>query len=926
MDPLDKLLRDLKTHYSGIVSRHARELFVRPEFNTGLTDGDGLDAHDIALLSTPDRGDVLLTDLHSFQGGRHVHIAELRADNPQAKEFDSFIDEMKIRLGLSRIRPTNNMGRPVVNSLDQLLSCTCLSEANHDWTITSICPEKLTPAQVRGLITLNLHPDLEGRRPLLAVFNEKLEELKQVERRKKDDIKIKELRTLITSFKVVRDEVPPDVRLLEQGAQNNNNALQDLGDVWRHSFLSGFNPFNGSVARMESACRWMPLDGPTTKNKLIEDTVLKLLCPNLYDAAGNKKVMLTDEMVPHKFCMRCGCITGVKAFFKLRDIKGAEGEANDTLVRVNRKYDQGGEARVDQELVNIDPNHHWHLVPVDDGTLRPANTSNYCGKRSGTIIKTFLTKTFIETLYENGIIFDIQTKNPLLRKIIIEELTRISGGGSTDVFRNLIDYIDDNLYRSTDKARTAHRLNHNDTLRVADFYKPSPHLLPRLGWNEESYPEFSIPYPQRKATIENAVRYFTENKAKHDAMFGAGNNSHLFTNAASLERSHEIARRIDEIILEEKVNREKITATLAMLKQHTQLSEETYLRQAGPISDERRGRIIASILRRIDLATEKAGKVDIDSRNANTIMHATRTLGDNRAYRMGNVELGKLRSVARGDKVIWFKDHPMISIVSDDSADDVYEAIISGGGDVTLADKFAGNTAKRVAIAAAAAIALGSTNVPLIRENGFMYYADLIGKRALFRNQGLANIFLRYSEKLRRPLEAGEGLYAKQGQLEDLKQCILETYRKGQSIVLRDPHRSSTLLYDSLDAETLLCQTDPSIIKFLQVNTSSELRELLKYNTLILLFRRLLRTEAVVRPPVRAGIMAAVSIITQEGTIGNVAAPDGGAYVAESAVNPAEEYENRAMNAAGLRGGSYKKKKTLRRKQIKKKTMKMRKY
>jgi hypothetical protein len=526
-----------------------RELYVPPDMADVIVEGDDIDEYDKGLLRGPGRGDVLLKDLHAFQDGAHDHTAEQRANVVQPKDFDFFIQEMKLRL-----QPRANENRSPVRTLDTLLACPLLKGAAQNWAVGGnvACPAKMTPNQVGGLlVAANEQPA-----SLLEAFNRKFTELRAAPRG--EDPKLKRLRELMLYAVEARDEIPGDNLLLINEArrtltlarnaatpasrrasdamkavenaekealgsggpppnparrvaaqalwdaqyatdqlafsklEDTRHHLKRLEDLYEHSFLNGFNPFNGAIARMQAACRWMPLtvDSGTSLNKEVENTVLKALCPNLFKEDGTKKDGLTDEMMPHKFCMRCGCLTGVKAFFKIRDIRGAGGHAAEDLAELEAATGADDYNRI---FSQIDAINHWHLVP-HEGTLRPADKYEYCGGRTNQLVKIYIMRLFIKTLYDNGIIYDVKTTNPRLRELITRALIFISKIKREEA-GDLSRIIDRGLFQSDAARNRAHKLNNDDNLRVAEIYKPGPHLFPELEWVDIDYPVGSILYP-----------------------------------------------------------------------------------------------------------------------------------------------------------------------------------------------------------------------------------------------------------------------------------------------------------------------------------------------------------------------------------------------------------------------------------------------
>ena len=449
----------------------------------------------------------------------------------------------------------NNASDTRARTLHELLACPLLKGASDSWNLAGNvpCPAKMTPNQVRGLLVAANEP------VLLQQFNAKFTQLSAAPRG--EDPKIQRLRNLMLYTIHARDEVPFDNLLLLrdlreklrlaklavspqslrvsrekeavertkqeargvgrdltdeerrqkrlvtrrwrrqlradnpkfQELEDARQRLKQFDDLYNHSFLNGFNPYNGAIAKMETACRWM-LIGSVSLNKTIEDAVLRALCPNLFKVDGTKKDGLTDEMMPHKFCMRCGCLTGVKAFFKLRDIRGAGGHAAEDLAELEAATGADDYNRI---FARIDPVNHWHLVP-HEGTLRPADEDEYCGGRTSQLVKVYIMRLFIKTLYDNGIIYDVKTTNPKLLELIIGALTFISRIKSEEVV-SISRIIDRGLFHNDRARNNAHRLNNDDTLRVATIYKPGPHLFPELDWVEpqENYAVGSILYPPK---------------------------------------------------------------------------------------------------------------------------------------------------------------------------------------------------------------------------------------------------------------------------------------------------------------------------------------------------------------------------------------------------------------------------------------------
>jgi hypothetical protein len=205
---------------------------VLPAKQQQVDDGPNLDARDRQLITSSEaRGDTLLTSLLAFQGGQHVHTAELRENNPMTKDLEFLMNTVD-----ARVNPQEgNVNAPDINTVAKLLKCPLLKEARKNWAVAGNeeCTSQI-PANIwRDLITLMQNDSDNTSKARLRRFNTKLAELRKREVQEGvpdgETPVERELRILLTSYNVARDEIPED---FEEG---HNKLL-----VWRQTFFKGF--------------------------------------------------------------------------------------------------------------------------------------------------------------------------------------------------------------------------------------------------------------------------------------------------------------------------------------------------------------------------------------------------------------------------------------------------------------------------------------------------------------------------------------------------------------------------------------------------------------------------------------------------------------------------------------------------------------
>lgn len=999
VEPVKLTAENLKKIFSDAIGPLRRDLYVPPDvFGAVVEDGIGIDDHDKALLRDPrTRVEQELTKLHVFQGGLHDHTAEVRENNPVPKDFDVFIDEMK-----NRLIPPPETNRKVVKSVEALLACPLLKGASEDWAVGGnvMCTAKMSPNQVRDLLRagdkgdlLELfnrkfeelkgaprgeEPKIKRLRELLKYTIEARDEVPadnvilvheaeahvrmlraaatQASRNASDMMKAIEEAEAAARGELGARPVDPARRVaaeaavaaLNEGDRRTFQALEDarahvkrLNDLYEHSFLNGFNPFNGTIAKMQAACRWMPLsqnDG-TSVNTEIEKTVLKELCPNLFKGDGTKKDGLTDVMMPHKFCMRCGCLTGVTAFFKLGDIRGA---GKDPATDAAKGLDELRRARADdydRVLRELDPINHWHLVP-HEGTLRPADQYEYCGGRTNALVKIYIMRVFIKTLYDNSSVYDITTTNPILRGLIMGCLKFISKADTEETVE-LRRIIDTGLFQSDRARNNAHRLNNDDTVRVATIYKPGPHLFPALEWNELDYPVGSIPYPMPPVFSLKETRQMFQNAKMEvktiwnrepgdelmgtsiDYMFGklkgtpVPNTILFFGKGAGVGIKTHTMPSIDE-------------AYESVINNFTQRYYDILKAFRVEVTEDEYSRLQAKYKRRMNIVREVAKHTDFSIgalsplhnndelkvyngrtkptnvhtrmrtllKNSNspdfkqtTALHRSNYANLQKALRQRNMEFKRNMAI---------ETQPVLIIVSDDAGDDAYDAVMAKSGNVLHANAAAALVAGEQAFFAAAGIVFGSNGNVAMGDDGFFNKAMLSYRNAYFRNGGLKAGGL--LDELTKRFTTNQGGAFKNFMVrETFEDMITATREKALEIATTNPRRSRTLKYDVEDAVIIVNEKLASINQGVlfenpRVSRYSEL----KVNIEIL--RRALAATGAVRP-----LYYAVP-----------AAPAAPAPANEPRGAPGGPPANRVRR----RGGSRKKRHTIR----KKKTMKMRKF
>jgi len=585
-------------------------------------------------------------------------------------------------------------------------------------------------------------------------------------------------------------------------------------------------------------------------------------------------------MMPHKFCMRCGCLTGVTAFFKLGDIRGAGGKAAEELRELNSKQ---GTAEYDRILRELDPINHWHLVP-HEGTLRPADEYEYCGGRTNALVKIYIMRLFIITLYQNSIMYDVTTTNPILRDLIIRCLTFISKTG-TEVTTPLRRVIDTELFQSDRARNNAHRLNNDDTLRVATIYKPGPHLFPDLEWIDHDYPKDSIPYPEPPVfSPEETKRMFLKAKIELEKIWNREPGDEF------------IARSIDYMF--GKLKGDPVPGTLLFfgknpgvgIKIHTMPTiDDAYesvinqfigkyvdiLRSFGvDFSDDEYPRLQAKYRRRMYVVRDVAKNTNFNigalsplhnndevkngrpkPKNADTRMRKLLKNSNSPDFKqmtaLHRSNYGNLQKALR-QRNIEFKRNmeietqPVVIMVSDDAGDDAYEAVLAKTGNILHANAAAALVAGEQAFFAAAGIVFGSNGKVAFRDTGFFDKAMLSYKSAYFRNGGLKSGGL--MDEVHKRFNTNEGGAFKNFIIkETFEDMITATNERALELQTTNPRRSRALKYDVEDAIVIVNEKLASIGKGkLFENPRAPRYSELKVNIEIL--RRALAPTGAVRP------------------------------------------------------------------------------